>query len=525
MVDSDRRPKVSRAVGVLTSACPGGSLKDKADSTERHVTFVTSSRIAEMCLIRLTAAVDSHHMNLTSPRLTTSLRRVTRIILVAGAAVCLSLPLVSSGNAGAASTCGVSSELVPTCGVLWGAHSSSGYASMESQIGRQLAIVHDYTDWPATFPSVSEEAAAASGRILFVDWTARDYATDEAAATWAQIADGTQDAHINAEAAVLKAFGQPIMVTFHAEPEQSDYASYGTAADYVAAWQHIHNVFAADGVANVVWVWDVMGDPSGHNYTTWYPGDAFVDWIMWDPYNWYGCNTGSTTAPWKTFSQIVTAMYQWLTTNSGTPGNGNYLSKPWGLAEYGTVEGASPTDKQHWYESSVTEARTSFPNLKALVYFNSDDVTHDRQCNWTVGTSADSLAGFQAAGAEPYFATMNVPPPATTTTPPPPPPSGMPTIVQNPVSMSAAVGARVSFRARASGTPSPTVVWQSSTNGGASWVTLKEHTDTSYTVVSVVAAYNGLMLRARFTNSVGLVTSAVAVLTVTLPPARVLQLT
>jgi hypothetical protein len=246
---------------------------------------------------------------------------------------------------------------------------------------------------------------------------------------------------------------------------------------------------------------------------------------MWDPYNWYGCNTGSTTAPWKTFSQIVTAMYQWLTTNSGTPGNGNYLSKPWGLAEYGTVEGASPTDKQHWYESSVTEARTSFPNLKALVYFNSDDVTHDRQCNWTVGTSADSLAGFQAAGAEPYFATMNVPPPATTTTPPPPPPSGMPTIVQNPVSMSAAVGARVSFRARASGTPSPTVVWQSSTNGGASWVTLKEHTDTSYTVVSVVAAYNGLMLRARFTNSVGLVTSAVAVLTVTLPPARVLQLT
>jgi hypothetical protein len=33
------------------------------------------------------------------------------------------------------------------------------------------------------------------------------------------------------------------------------------------------------------------------------------------------------------------------------------------------------------------------------------------------------------------------------------------------------------------------------------------------------------MLSARFTNSVGSVTSAVAVLSVTVPPARVLQLT
>ena len=101
----------------------------------------------------------------------------------------------------------------------------------------------------------------------------------------------------------------------------------------------------------------------------------------------------------------------------------------------------------------------------------------------------------------------------------------MPKIVQNPVSVSAAGGAKVTFRASASGTPGPTVVWQSSTNGGAFWVTLKMHTNTSYTVVSVIAADNGLMLRARFTSSVGSVTSAAAVLSVTVPPARVLSLT
>jgi hypothetical protein len=64
-----------------------------------------------------------------------------------------------------------------------------------------------------------------------------------------------------------------------------------------------------------------------------------------------------------------------------------------------------------------------------------------------------------------------------------------------------------------------------SRNGGAFWATLKAHTNTSYTLLSVIAADNGLMFRALFTNSLGSVTSAAADLSVTAPAVRVLQLT
>jgi beta-mannanase len=275
---------------------------------------------------------------------------------------------------------------------------------LESLIGRKLAIVHDYTDWPATFPTANEQTAAAGGRTLFIDWTAKNYATGQAAATWAQIANGSQDAHIDAEAAALQSFGQPIMLTFQAEPELGVNTSYGTAADYVAAWQHIHDRFLADGVTNVVWVWDVTGDVYDHGaaYPSWYPGDSYVDWIMWDPYNWYGCS--GHTQPWKSFASTVSPMYSWLTAHSGTAGNGNYLSKPWGIAEFGTVEGASPTDKGQWFQTAVAQAQTQFPNLKALVYFASNDSTGSRSCDWRVDTSATSLAGSQQAGAQPSVA-------------------------------------------------------------------------------------------------------------------------
>jgi Bacterial Ig-like domain (group 3)/Immunoglobulin I-set domain len=309
---------------------------------------------------------------------------------------------VSAGVAATGDSCGMSVELVPKCGIWWGAHASIGWSAFESVIGRKLAIVHDYVDWTETFPSANEELAAAGNRIIFVDWSALNFATGDADTSWEGIANGSQDPIIDAEAAVLKSFGQKIMVTFQAEPEQSVYASYGTAAEYVAAWQHIAARFAADKVTNVVWVWDVEGDVYDHGstYQDWYPGDADVDWIMWDPYNWFGCNGDSD--PWQTFADIVTPMYNWLTTHSGTAGNGDYLSKPWGLGEYGTIEGASSTAEEQWYESVASESQAQFPNLKALVYFDSDDTTNGRTCDWEVNSSVQSLNGYQYAGSQSY---------------------------------------------------------------------------------------------------------------------------
>ncbi len=372
---------------------------------------------------------------------------------------------------------------MPTCGIWWGAHSSSGWTALESMIGRKLAIVHDYTDWTATFPTAQEVQASAQGRILFVGWTAKNYSTGRPAATWSQIASGQQDAQIDREAAALKAFGQPIMVAFQVEPEQPAFAAFGTAADYVAAWQHLHQRFAADGVTNVVWVWDVEGDVYDHGstYQDWYPGDAYVDWIMWDPYNWYGCSGGPKN--WDSFSTIVDPMYTWLTTHSGTPGNGDYVSKPWGLAEFGTVEGAAPTDKQQWLLSAVSTAQASFPRLKALVYFDSDDVTNGRGCNWQVNSSGPSLSGYVTDGQQPYTTDSMVP--------------AAPTIVANPVPVTTKPGTVVTFSAKATGTPPPKVVWQEQLPGGTKWLTMPRQTSPTARILASPID-NGRQYRALF---------------------------
>ena len=78
-------------------------------------------------------------------------------------------------------------------------------------------------------------------------------------------------------------------------------------------------------------------------------------------------------------------------------------------------------------------------------------------------------------------------------------------------------GASATFTAAASGSPAPTVQWQVSTNGGASFgndTADAGATTGTLTVAATTTARSGYEYRAVFTNSVGSVTSSPATLTV-----------
>lgn len=406
-------------------------------------------------------------------------------------------------SAGTSKHCGTTTELVPTCGILWGAHAKSGTAVLAQEIGRKPAIAHYYMDWTSDFPSPAEAEAASEGEIVFVDWTARIYGQSSPGVTWQSIASGAEDSAISAMAAQVRAFGHPVMLSFQAEPEQGQYAVYGSPAQYVAAWRHIYDVFADDGVTNVVWVWDTMGEVSSHQYAQWYPGDAYVNWIMWDPYNWYGCKGGART--WRSFSQIVRPMYQWLEQHSGKPGNGDYLSKPWGLAEFGTVEGPTATSKEEWLENVVSTAETLFPRLKALVYFDSTDTTGTRDCPWIVTSSTTSLDGYIVAGENSYASAMLS---GASSTP------KRPQIVTQPTSVRVNVGARISVVATASGTPEPWVRWLRWNRFQHQWYEIPGETGRVFTIRSARASDSWTAIRAVFGNEYGRVESRVAWLVV-----------
>ncbi len=89
-----------------------------------------------------------------------------------------------------------------------------------------------------------------------------------------------------------------------------------------------------------------------------------------------------------------------------------------------------------------------------------------------------------------------------------------PVITGNPVSQTVSVGASVSFTAAASGSPTPNVQWQVSTDGGNTFSNIFGATGTTLRLTGVTAAMSGYEYQAVFSNSAGSATSFAAQLVV-----------
>jgi hypothetical protein len=90
-----------------------------------------------------------------------------------------------------------------------------------------------------------------------------------------------------------------------------------------------------------------------------------------------------------------------------------------------------------------------------------------------------------------------------------------PTVVVNPLSSTVTAGGTSTFTSAAFGPPDPTVQWQESSNGGASWSPIPGATSNVLTIAGVSTVQSGRKYRALFTNVIGTVASGAATLTVT----------
>ena len=203
------------------------------------------------------------------------------------------------------------------------------------------------------------------------------------------MASGSQDAQITATANRLKAFGRKLFLAFHHEPE-NDVGAAGQPADYARAFRHVHDVFERVGAGNVIFVWNMMGFVGGYGgtYAALYPGDRYVDWIAYDPYNWYGCKPG---AKGRSFAQITKPFYDWTAVHA--PG------KPLMLAEYGLREqGAGMPSRADWFRDELVQLKTTRTRLKALVYFN-----NLHTCDWRITSSSASVAAYRDVGHDRFL--------------------------------------------------------------------------------------------------------------------------
>ena len=335
--------------------------------------------------------------------------RLVAVSLTASASLLAATAADAGVAVAATSACTVSATLVNSCrpwlGAASGGYDRNGFRATieyhESRAGRQVDIVHDYLQ-PNQLPSSDERyLAARADTILLLNW--------KPVIRWAT-ATGTSasvNSYIDQMADQLKSLAPArIMLNLNHEPENDISAGgapscgtkslrggSGSAADYVAMWHNVRARFDARGVSNVVWVMNYMG------WTNWYcmtrdlwPGNAYVDWLMWDPY--------PNVATWR--SHVGDFYNHLLATSDATH---DFTSKPWGLAEYG-YKGTSQTAAYQMY-ADVRNNLTQFPRLRAYCIWDSRNTSgHDVRVLYSSSSARDQKEqdAYNALVHDPSFA-------------------------------------------------------------------------------------------------------------------------
>ncbi|MGH9000453.1 MAG: glycoside hydrolase family 26 protein, partial [Acidimicrobiia bacterium] len=282
--------------------------------------------------------------------------------------------------------------LVPVDGFYVGAYTKhpdgSGFQrqqeavkDLEAELGRRLHIDHHFYDWEKPFPSEREPWDLANGRIPMISWNGPELSSGGTSA----IIRGAHDGLIVTRADAVKALGEPVFLRWFWEMDGNKNADrVESAANYVKAWRHIHDLFTARGASNAVWVWcpnaSAMGDGDARPY---YPGPRYVDWVCGDGYNFHPNRPGDK---WRGFDEIFGDFYRVAQS----------YHKPIMIGEFGVLEDPNvPGRKQAWFHQAHDAIRDRYPALAAVVYFNADSTTNGIYFNFRVGTSPESFEGFR----------------------------------------------------------------------------------------------------------------------------------
>ena len=258
----------------------------------------------------------------------------------------------------------------------------SGLTSVESSIGARAAVVHFFiSDWESfPLPSVQAIASHGSTPLVTMDFvrTVPDRGVDS-------ILAGDIDPYLRHWADAAKAYGGVVWLRPFPEMNGNWSAWCGvvgtnTAAKTVAAWKHVHDIFAAQGAKNVKFVWNVnatsVPDTSANAIEAYWPGDDYVDYVTVDGYN-FGNHNAVTR--WQTSSQIFGDAYNRVTA---------LTNKPFFIAE--TACTSNGGDKPEWIGDFFKSIGPQFPRITGVCWFNAD-----KEEDWRVEESADTLAAMK----------------------------------------------------------------------------------------------------------------------------------
>ncbi|MBD5654395.1 MAG: hypothetical protein IAI50_04350 [Candidatus Eremiobacteraeota bacterium] len=256
-----------------------------------------------------------------------------------------------------------------------GGSDATNIALLESQVGRHMALSLHYAGWTTPFGGADEVTDVQEGRIPVISW--------QCGAPNAAVASGSQDANIGAHADELRAFGKPVFLRYDWEFNLTEGTNGRTAcvdsagllgffspADFIAAWNHIHAIFAAHGANNVAFLWNPSGGRPNPP-AAYYPGSASVDWVGIDEYDRTDITFAQT---YDLYPQVVG------------------YNKPILITE----TAANPEYQTTFLAAAGPSLQSLFPAVKGLIYFDAPG-----NFSWTLTPAG--LGSFTAMGHLPYF--------------------------------------------------------------------------------------------------------------------------
>ena len=176
---------------------------------------------------------------------------------------------------------------------------------------------------------------------------------------------------------------------FVKEPEQSDMASFGSVAQYIAAYQHVVDIFRSRNLTNVRYVWQMTAFSfESSEASRYYPGDAYVDDVGEDPYNWGGCGPGG---PWRDLSVAAEPALSFAAAH-------NKLTI---LAEFASQSGPQ---RAAWLAAAQKWLIANNAHIQSAFYFDRPPTTPEgHACVWSLTSSADVAAFRAIANDTAYF--------------------------------------------------------------------------------------------------------------------------
>lgn len=272
--------------------------------------------------------------------------------------------------------------------------------TLEKTLQKHFAIVGAYQSWGEKnnrFNKRWGNAIIAHNSIPLITWepwvpiTGYDRSDDliyQEDYLLQNITDGKFDSYITRFAKDVKQFQHPIIIRFAHEMNGNWYpwaSTFNTPEEYIASWRHVHTIFEQEGANNVIWLWapnEIYYDervPYTDKLLTFYPGDAYVDWVGFSSFNWAGKYKQNI---WRSPQDLYAPTIEQLAS----------LNKPIIIAETASAEGPGSTMKSQWIYDLASYIKSD-TRIKGIIWFNIEDNGID----WKIESSNLSIEAHRQA--------------------------------------------------------------------------------------------------------------------------------